>query len=259
MYFIYTILLQIKIKVKIIANQIVISTKNYILLFTLRAFCGRIFITNNPKEVFFMSNTPDLTALFKLGYGLYVVTTNDGTKDNGLIVNTVMQVTNTPCRIAVAVNKTNYSHDVIKNTGKMNVNCLSTEAPFSVFEVFGFQSGKDTDKFAGCTPLRSENGLAYLPKYINAYISLEVVQYVDLGTHGMFICDVTDAEVISDKESMTYSYYHANVKPKPQPKEETKKGYVCKICGYVYEGDPLPEDFVCPWCKHPASDFEPIE
>ncbi len=205
-----------------------------------------------------MSNTPDLTALFKLGYGLYVVTTNDGTKDNGLIVNTVMQVTSTPCRVAVAVNKDNYSHDTIKNTGKMNVNCLSTEAPFSVFEAFGFKSGRDTDKFAGCTPKRAANGLAYLPKYINAYISLEVVQYVDLGTHGMFICDVTDAEVISDKESMTYAYYHANVKPKPKAEEEKKKGYVCKICGYVYEGDPLPEDFVCPWCKHPASDFEEL-
>ncbi len=205
-----------------------------------------------------MSNTPDLTALFKIGYGLYVVTTNDGAKDNGLIVNTVMQVTSTPCRVAVTVNKDNYSHDTIKNTGKMNVNCLSTEAPFSVFEAFGFKSGRDTDKFADCTPLRASNGLVYLPKYINAYISLEVVQYVDLGTHGMFICDVTDAEVLSDKESMTYSYYHANVKPKPQAQEEKKKGYVCTICGYVYEGDTLPEDFVCPWCKHPASDFEEL-
>jgi flavin reductase (DIM6/NTAB) family NADH-FMN oxidoreductase RutF len=204
-----------------------------------------------------MSNTPDLKALFKIGYGLYVVTTNDGKKDNGLIVNTVVQVTSTPCRVAVTVNKTNYSHDTIKETGKMNVNCLSTEAPFSVFEDFGFKSGRDTDKFADKTPLRAANGLAYLPKYINAYISLDVVQYVDLGTHGMFICDVTDAEVISDKESMTYSYYHANVKPKPQPAK--KKGYVCTICGYVYEGDTLPEDFVCPLCLHPASDFEELK
>jgi flavin reductase (DIM6/NTAB) family NADH-FMN oxidoreductase RutF len=204
-----------------------------------------------------MNNTPDLKALFKIGYGLYVVTTNDGKKDNGLIVNTVVQVTSTPCRVAVTVNKTNYSHDTIKETGKMNVNCLSTEAPFSVFEDFGFKSGRDTDKFADKTLLRAANGLAYLPKYINAYISLDVVQYVDLGTHGMFICDVTDAEVISDKESMTYSYYHANVKPKPQPAK--KKGYVCKICGYVYENDPLPDDFVCPICKHGADDFEKIQ
>ena len=204
-----------------------------------------------------MNNIPDLKALFKIGYGLYVVTTNDGKKDNGLIVNTVVQVTSTPCRVAVTVNKTNYSHDTIKETGKMNVNCLSTEAPFSVFEDFGFKSGRDTDKFAGKTPLRAANGLTYLPKYINAYISLDVVQYVDLGTHGMFICDVTDAEVISDKESMTYSYYHANVKPKPQPAK--KKGYVCTICGYVYEGDTLPEDFVCPLCLHPASDFEELK
>ncbi len=204
-----------------------------------------------------MNNTPDLTALFKIGYGLYVVTTNDGKKDNGLIVNTVIQVTSTPCRVAVTVNKANYSHDIIKETGKMNVNCLSVEAPFAVFEAFGFSSGRDTDKFANCTPPRSANGLVYLPKYINAYISLEVVQYVDLGTHGMFICDVTDAEVVSDAESMTYSYYHANVKPKSAA--EKKKGYVCKICGYVYEGDPLPEDFICPLCKHPASDFEEIK
>lgn len=202
-----------------------------------------------------MSNI-DSTALFNLGYGLYVVTSNDGNKDNGLIVNTVMQVTNTPTRIAVAINKQNYSHDVIKASGIMNVNCLSVDAPFSVFENFGFKSGKDTDKFAGKDVLRSENGLVYLDAYINSYISLKVEDYIDLGTHGMFICSVTEAENIKKAESMTYAYYHANVKPKPQP--EKKKGYVCKICGYVYEGDPLPEDFVCPWCKHGAEDFEPI-
>ena len=201
-------------------------------------------------------NNIDATALFNLGYGLYVVTSNDGKKDNGLIVNTVMQVTNTPTRIAVAINKQNYSHDTIKNTGIMNVNCLSTDAPFSVFENFGFKSGKDTDKFAGKEILRSENGLAYLDAYINSYLSLKVEEYVDLGTHGMFICSVTEAVNVKKAESMTYAYYHANVKPKPQP--EKKKGYVCKICGYVYEGDPLPEDFVCPWCKHGAEDFEPL-
>ena len=204
-----------------------------------------------------MSNSPDLTALFKLGYGLYVVTSNDGKKDNGLILNAISQVSDT--KIAVSINKKNYSHDVIKATGKMNVNCLSVEAPFAVFQAFGFKSGRDTDKFADCTPERSENGLVVLPKYINAYISLEVEQYIELDTHGLFICTLTDAKVVSGEESMTYAYYHANVKPKPQPKEEKKKGYICKICGYVYEGDPLPEDFICPLCKHPASDFEPIQ
>ena len=202
-----------------------------------------------------MSNI-DATALFNLGYGLYVVTSNDGKKDNGLIVNTVMQVTNTPTRIAVAINKQNYSHDVIKESGIMNVNCLSTDAPFSVFENFGFKSGRDTDKFAGQDVLRSDNGLVYLDSYINSYLSLKVEDYIDLGTHGMFICSVTEAVNITKAESMTYAYYHANVKPRPQP--EKKKGYVCKICGYVYEGDPLPEDFVCPWCKHGAEDFEPL-
>ncbi len=198
----------------------------------------------------------DLTALFKIGYGLYVVTSNDGKKDNGLIVNTVTQVTNAPNRVAVTINKENYSHHVTKQTGKMNVNCLTVEAPFKVFEVFGFQSGRNVDKFADCEPLRSDNGLVVLPRYINAFMSLTVEQYVDLGTHGMFICSVSEARVLTDKETMTYSYYHSNVKPRPVT--EGKKGYVCRICGYVYEGDPLPEDFICPLCKHGAADFEPI-
>ena len=199
----------------------------------------------------------DLTALFNIGYGLYVVTSHDGKKDNGLILNAIMQVTNTPNRVAVTINKQNYSHDVIKASGVMNVNCLSTEAPFKVFEVFGFASGRNVDKFADCTPLRSENGLVYLPKYINAFISLKVEQYVDLDTHGMFICTVTEAKKINDLETMTYTYYQKNVKPKPQPPK--KKGYVCKICGYVYEGETLPEDFICPLCKHGAADFEELK
>ncbi len=203
------------------------------------------------------ANKNDLTALFNIGYGLYVVTSNDGKKDNGLIVNTVTQVTNSPNRIAVCINKQNYSHHTIKNTGVMNVNCLSVEAPFSVFENFGFQSGKNVDKFANCTPLRSDNGLVFLPKYINSFMSLKVEDYIDLDTHGMFICSVTEARVLSDKETMTYTYYQNNVKPKPQT--EGKKGWVCKICGYVYEGDELPEDFICPLCKHGVADFEPIE
>ncbi len=202
------------------------------------------------------ANKNDMTALFNIGYGLYVVTSNDGKKDNGLIVNTVTQVTNTPNRIAVTINKENYSHHIIKQTGKMNINCLSTDAPFSVFEKFGFVSGRNVDKFEGCTPGRSDNGLVFLPRHINSFMSLKVEQYVDLDTHGMFICSITEARVMSDKETMTYTYYQNNVKPKPQT--EGKKGYVCKICGFIYEGENLPEDFVCPLCKHGAADFEEI-
>ncbi len=203
------------------------------------------------------ANKNDLSALFNIGYGLYVVTSNDGKKDNGVIVNTVTQVTNTPNRIAVTINKENYSHHVIKHTGIMNLNCLSTDAPFSVFETFGFQSGRSVDKFADITPLRSDNGLAFLPRYINSFMSLKVEQYVDLDTHGMFICSITESRVISTTETMTYTYYQNNVKPKPQT--EGKKGWVCKVCGYVYEGDELPDDYICPLCKHGAADFEPIE
>ena len=199
----------------------------------------------------------DLTALFNIGYGLYVVTSNDGKKDNGLIVNTVTQVTNSPNRVAVCINKQNYSHHVIKQTGIMNVNCLSVEAPFSVFENFGFQSGRNVDKFKDCEPLKSDNGLVFLPHYINSFMSLKVEQYIDLDTHGMFICEVTEARVISDKETMTYTYYQNNVKPKPQT--DGKKGWVCKVCGYIYEGEELPDDFICPLCKHGVADFEPIE
>ena len=202
------------------------------------------------------ANKNDLTALFKIGYGLYVVTSNDGKKDNGLIVNTVSQVTDSPNRVAVCINKANYSHHVIKQSGIMNVNCLSTEAPFKVFQNFGFQSGRNVDKFADWEPLRSDNGLVFLPRYINAFMSLKVEQYVDLDTHGMFICTVTEARVISNVETMTYNYYQSNVKPKPET--EGKKGFVCVVCGYVYEGDELPDDFICPLCKHGAADFEPI-
>ena len=203
------------------------------------------------------ANKYDFSALFKIGYGLYVVTSHDGKRDNGLIVNTVSQVTSSPKRIAVCINKENYSHHIIKQTGMMNVNCLSVDAPFSVFESFGFRSGRTADKFAGLEPLRSDNGLAFLPQYINSFMSLKVEQIVDLDTHSMFICSVTEARVMSDKETMTYTYYQEHVKPKPNT--EGKKGWVCKVCGYVYEGDELPEDFVCPLCKHGAADFEPIQ
>ena len=199
----------------------------------------------------------DSKALFKIGYGLYVVTSRDGDKDNGLIVNTVTQLTDTPLRVAVNINKLNYSHDIVKKTGKLNVNCLNIEAPFSVFQEYGFVSGRDKNKFEGKEIVRSANGLAVLTNYVNSVISLKVDQYVDLGTHGMFICSVTESKVINNVETMTYNYYQANVKPKPQT--EKKKGYVCKVCGYVYEGDELPEDFVCPLCKHGPADFEEIK
>ena len=202
------------------------------------------------------ANKNDLTALFNIGYGLYVVTSNDGTKDNGLIVNTVSQVTNTPNRIAVTINKQNYSHHVIKQTGIMNVNCLDTTATFDMFQRFGFQSGRTADKFAGMEVHKSDNGLVFLPRHINSFMSLKVDDYVDLDTHGMFICSVTEARVLSKNETMTYTYYQNNVKPKPQT--EGKKGYVCKVCGWVYEGEELPEDIICPLCKHGAADFEPI-
>ncbi len=195
-------------------------------------------------------------ALFKIGYGLYVLTTNDGERDNGCIVNTVMQVTNTPNKVAVAVNKQNYTHDIIIKTNKLNINCIAESAPFSLFQNFGFKSGRDADKFEGVDFRRSNNGLAVLDGNVNAYMSLWVEKTVDLDTHTLFICFVTQMDELSEEKTMTYTYYQDNVKPKPQPQK--KKGYVCKICGYVYEGDELPEDFICPLCKHPASDFEPI-
>ena len=203
-----------------------------------------------------MADKHDMSALFRIGYGLYVVTSNDGKRDNGLIVNTVTQVSDNPNRIAVNINKANYSHHVIRQTGILNVNCLSVDAPFKVFETFGFQSGRTADKFAGMAPIHSDNGLAILPKYINAAFSLKVEQYVDLGSHGMFICSVTEARVMNDRETMTYTYYQNHVKPKPQT--EGKTGFVCKVCGYIYEGDTLPDDFICPLCKHGAVDFEPL-
>ena len=202
------------------------------------------------------ANKNDMSALFNIGYGLYVVTSNDGSRDNGLIVNTVSQVTNSPDRVAVTINKQNYSHHVIKQTGKMNVNCLDVTAPFAVFENYGFRSGRNADKFAGVEELRSDNGLRFLPRYINSFMSLQVENYVDLDTHGMFICSVTEARVMGDKETMTYTYYQNQVKPKPET--EGKKGYVCKVCGWVYEGEKLPADIICPLCKHGAADFEPI-
>ena len=202
------------------------------------------------------ANKNDLSALFRIGYGLYVVTSNDGRRDNGLIVNTVTQVTSAPNRVAVCISKENYSHHVIRQTGQMNVNCLTIDAPFALFENFGFRSGRNADKFDSVKILRSDNGLVFLPQYINAFLSLRVEQYLDFDTHGLFVCAVTEARVLSDRESMTYAYYQEHVKPKPAT--EGKQGYVCKVCGYVYEGKTLPEDFICPLCKHGAADFEAI-
>ena len=198
----------------------------------------------------------DSSSLFKITYGLFVVTCNDGQRDSGLIVNTVMQQTSTPLTLSVTINKQNYSHDVIKSTKKLNVNSLTINTPFSIFENFGFKSGKDYDKFADVFHWKSQNGLPVLSgEIINAFFSLEVTDYVDLGTHGLFICKVVEATHICDDESMSYDYYHKNVKPKKKPK---KSGYVCKICGYVHEGEELPPDFVCPICKHGAIDFEKL-
>lgn len=199
----------------------------------------------------------DPKAMYSIGYGLYVLTTNDTRKDNGCIVNAVMQVTGKPNRMAVAINKSNYSCETVTKTGILNINCLSVKAPFEVFKRFGFQSGRDVDKFAGSKPARLANGLVVLSEHVNAVMGLKVYNSIDLGTHILFLCDVTESRVISRDDTMTYAYYQKNVKPKPQT--EQKKGFVCKICGYIYEGDELPDDFICPLCKHPASDFEPLK
>ena len=198
----------------------------------------------------------DNKALYKIGYGLYVITSSDGNVDNGMICNTVCQVASDPLTISVSINKANFSHDIIKKTGKMNVHAISEVAPFELFKRFGFVSGRDVNKFEHDMMVRTSNGLPLVTTYTNSVISLKVREYIDLGSHGLFICDVEDASVFNNNETMSYSYYQAKVKPKTQPK---KKGYVCKICGYVYEGEELPEDFICPICKHPASDFEKIK
>ena len=216
-----------------------------------KAMCEEYFARKDIEEARIEPN-----ALFSIGYGLYVITTNDGKQDNGMICNTVTQLTSDPLKVAVNINKANYSCGTIKATKKLNVNVLSVEAPFDVFKQYGFVSGRDTNKFEGQEVQRSHNGLVVLPQYINAFMSLEVTDVIDVGTHLMFICSVNESRVISNKETMTYTYYQKNVKPKP---EEKQKGWVCKVCGYVYEGEELPEDYVCPLCKHGASDFEKME
>jgi len=201
----------------------------------------------------------DPAAMFKLSYGLFVLTTKDGQKDNGCIINTVMQVTASPVRIAIAVNKANFTTGMIAKTGAFNVSILAESAPFRIFEQFGFNSGKDSDKFAQCGyDTRTANGIRYLPQHTNSVISATVTGSYDCGTHTMFIADVTESLILSGEPSMTYQYYFDHVKPKPQPSQEAKKGFACKICGYVFEGETLPADFVCPLCKHGADDFESL-
>ncbi len=198
----------------------------------------------------------DNKAMYKISYGLYMLTTTDGEKQNGCIVNTVAMLTDNPKRVTVFVNKANYSNELLKKTGVFNVSVLTESAPFELFKQFGFVSGRDTDKFADGNYEKSENGLYYLPTHANAVLSGKVVDSYDYGTHTLFVAEITEAKTLSAEKSVTYEYYQENIKAKPQPKtEEGKEKWVCKVCGYVHEG-PLPEDFICPWCKHPASDFE---
>ncbi len=208
------------------------------------------------------------TAMYQLTYGLFVLTTTDGAKQNGCIVNTVSMLTDNPKRITVFVNKANYTEELLRKTKVFNVSVLTEKTPFDVFRQFGFQSGRDVDKFAGTSYPTTENGLYYLPEYANAVISAKVIDAYDYDTHTLFVAEVTEAVNLSNEPSVTYAYYQSNIKPKPQaaPTEaekladgEKKQGkWVCKICGYTHEGEELPEDFICPWCKHPAEDFERI-
>lgn len=199
----------------------------------------------------------DNNAFFKIGYGLYVLSAEESGKDNGCIVNTVMQATNTPNRLVIAVNKQNYTCGMISRTKRFNVSALCEGTDFDIFKRFGFQSGRETDKFESFSDIkRSENGIYYVTKNTNAYFSGVVTNEIDMGTHLLFTADAEDAVLLSDKSTVTYDFYQTNIKPKPE--KQKKGGWRCKICGYVYEGDELPEDYICPLCKHPASDFERI-
>ena len=199
----------------------------------------------------------DTKTLFNIGYGLYVLSANDGIKDNGCIINTVMQITSTPLQIAICVNKMNYTNEIIKKTKKFNVSILTQSADFETFKNFGYQSGKNVDKFKNFNDIkRSENGLIYITKNTNSYISAKVNQEVEFETHTMFIAEITDAKCLSEAPTVTYDYYQSNIKPRPEAPK--KSGWRCKICGYVYEGETLPDDYICPLCKHGAVDFEKI-
>ncbi len=201
-------------------------------------------------------------AMYNLSYGLFVICAEKDGKDNGCITNTAMQVTSEPNRISVTINKANFTHDLVRDSGKFTVSIISEAASFDLFKHFGFQSGRDVNKFAGYSACRrAENGTMIITEGTNAYISASVVNTVDLGTHTMFIADVTDMDVLSDVPSATYSYYQSNIKPKPEDtgkRVDGKTVWRCKICGYEYVGEELPEDFICPICKHPASDFEKV-
>ena len=199
-------------------------------------------------------------AMYALSYGLFVLTAQEGAKDNGCIINTAAQVTTTPNRLTIAVNKSNFTHDMILRDGRFTLSVLSQRAPFSVFQHFGFSSGRDTDKFAGYqNAVRGENGLFYVTEGTNAYLSCRTESTLDLGTHTLFLADVLDGDVLSTDPSATYTYYQNHIKPKPQaPKAKGKTVWRCVICGYIYEGEELPADFICPLCKHPASDFEKV-
>ncbi len=205
-----------------------------------------------------IENVMDSSAFFKLSYGLFVLTAKEGNRDNGCIINTVTQITDSPKRISIAVNKANYTHDMILRTGMFNVSVLTESVPFKIFQHYGFQSGRDTNKVIG-NEARSANGLLYLPEHTNAYFSAKVIKTEDYGTHTLFVAEVTEAKVLSAEPSVTYSYYFEHIKPKPLPTQEKKRGWVCKICGYFYEGDELPADFTCPLCKHGPEDFERVE
>ena len=204
----------------------------------------------------------DKKAMYKLTYGLFVLTANENGKDNGCIINTAIQAAGDPNQVSISVSKQNYTHDMIVRTGKFTVSSITEKADFSLFKRFGFQSGKDTDKFQGFDGwMRGINGVTYITESTNAYISVEVEKSVDLGSHTLFIGKVTDMEVLSDDKSVTYEFYQSNIKPKPEKVSTTPKGetvWRCIICGYEYVGEELPADFICPWCKHPASDFEKI-
>lgn len=197
-------------------------------------------------------------ALFNLTSGLFLVTAKTN-KDNGCIINTVLQVTASPVRIVIAINNKNYTHDMVKETGIFNISVLSETAPMDLYKRFGYISGRDTNKFSGYSGAAySDNGCLYLTGYSNAYLSGKVINTVDLGTHTLFIADVTDAQILSYGNPVTYSYYQKNIKPAPEKKTNNKSGFICTICGYIYEKDTLPENFICPVCKHGTEAFKPI-
>lgn len=202
-----------------------------------------------------MSKT-DTKALFKISYGLYVLTTEKDGKNYGCIINTPVQITDNPCRLTIAVSKENYTTNIIKETNKFNVSILTKKTPFSTIENFGFKSSKDTDKFKNTNYKKSKNNVAYLTDNTNAFLSFKVISYKEVGTHILFLADLVESEVLSEESSLTYEYYHKNIKP--APKKTDVKGYRCRICGFIYEGEPLPDGYICPICKHGVEAFDKI-